>query len=347
MIPYLREQFKDLSPYHSAYITDGIILNANESPYEAPEELVTYMQEKVRSLLVNRYPDTDSIELATSIAKAYGIEVTNVTCGVGSDELIDCILAAVLDVEDKVIMPYPSFSMYGQFTKLNSGSLIKVPLNKDFGYDLEALKKSIVENNPKIVFLCNPNNPTGCILKSTEVREILEISKGIVIVDEAYAEFCEEDISMIDYINDYSNLIVLKTFSKAYGLAGARIGYGIACTQLIDLINTVKPPYNVNIFSQEIATWAMKNRDVFIKRARKIVEDRKELQKGLEILEIKTYNTHSNFIWLELPEGIFEKLNERKIYIRKMAVDNKVYYRINSGTQEENVILLETLREIL
>ncbi len=347
MLPYLRNQFKDLSPYHSAYITDGVILNANESPYEAPQELITYMQEKVKTLLVNRYPDTDSVNLVEAISKAYNVNTENVVCGVGSDELIDCILASALETNDKVIMPYPSFSMYGQFTQLNSGRLIKVTLNEEFEYDTDALKQAIIENQPKVVFLCNPNNPTGCILRPDEIKEILEISKGIVIVDEAYAEFSEENISMISYINDYSNLIVLKTFSKAYGLAGARIGYGLASKDLIDLINTVKPPYNVNIFSQEIATWAMEHKEIFINRAKEIVGNRKELEKGLKSLGIKTYNTQSNFIWMILPDGVFEKLNEKKIYIRKMMVDDKVYYRINSGTTEENAILLEALKEII
>ncbi len=347
MLPYLRNQFKDLSPYHSAYITDGVILNANESPYEPPAELITYMEGRVKSLLVNRYPDTDSTALTSSIASAYNVEVENIVCGVGSDELIDCILGATLDTDDKVIMPYPSFSMYGQFTQLNSGRLIKVPLNDEFEYDVDSLKQSIIVNQPKVIFLCNPNNPTGCILKRSEIKEILDIAEGLVIVDEAYAEFCEEEISMISSVNDYKNLVVLKTFSKAYGLAGARIGYAVANKELIDLINTVKPPYNVNIFSQEIAKWAMDNRDIFITRTNKIVADRKELESDLKELGIKTYNTHSNFIWLTLPDGVFEKLIEKKIYIRKMMVDDSLYYRINSGTSEENSILITALKEII
>ncbi|MBU3804264.1 MAG: aminotransferase class I/II-fold pyridoxal phosphate-dependent enzyme, partial [Candidatus Cellulosilyticum pullistercoris] len=233
---FLRKRFRSLKPYHSAHLTEGIILNSNESPYPVPEALMTYMKENIDQLLVNRYPDTDSTTLIKAIAKAYGIDKKNVVCGVGSDEMIDCILASVLEEDDKVLIPHPSFSMYSQFTLLNSGYALKVPLKPDFSYDFEKIKEIILKQQPKVIFICNPNNPTGCILSQRQIEEILKISEGLVIVDEAYEDFSSEGISVIPLINKYNHLIVLRTFSKAYALAGIRVGYAISCEELIDLI---------------------------------------------------------------------------------------------------------------
>lgn len=343
---FLRERFRSLKPYHSAYLTEGIILNSNESPYPVPEALMTYMKENIDQLLVNRYPDTDSTTLIKAIAKAYGINEKNVVCGVGSDEMIDCILASVLEEDDKVLIPHPSFSMYSQFTLLNSGYALKVPLKPDFSYDFEKIKEIILKQQPKVIFICNPNNPTGCILSQRQIEEILKISEGLVIVDEAYEDFSSEGISVIPLINKYNHLIVLRTFSKAYALAGIRVGYAISCEELIDLINTVKVPYNLNMFSQLVATWAIEHKEVFKENARKIIAERKILDEGLKSLGFKTYPSEANFIWVELPDRYFDLLIQRKIYIRKMVIEDRNYYRISIGTPEENEILLTALKEM-
>ena len=343
---FLRERFRSLKPYHSAHLTEGIILNSNESPYPVPEALMNYMKENIDQLLVNRYPDTDSTTLIKAIAKAYGINEKNVVCGVGSDEMIDCILASVLEEDDKVLIPHPSFSMYSQFTLLNSGYALKVPLKPDFSYDFEKIKETILKQQPKVIFICNPNNPTGCILSQMQIEEILRISEGLVIVDEAYEDFSSEEISVIPLINKYNHLIVLRTFSKAYALAGIRVGYAISCEELIDLINTVKVPYNLNMFSQLVATWAIEHKEVFKENARKIIAERKILDEGLKSLGFKTYPSEANFIWVELPDRYFDLLIQRKIYIRKMVIEDRNYYRISIGTPEENEILLTALKEM-
>ena len=343
---FLRERFSRLKPYHSAYLTEGILLNSNESPYPVPEALMTYMKDNIGQLLVHRYPDTDSTTLMKAIAKVYDIDEKNVVCGVGSDEMIDCILAGVLEEEDKVLIPHPSFSMYSQFTLLNSGYALKVPLKPDFSYDFEKIKETILNQQPKVVFICNPNNPTGCILSRTQIEEILKISEGLVIVDEAYEDFSSEEISVISLIHKYNHLVVLRTFSKAYALAGIRVGYAIACEELIDLINTVKVPYNLNMFSQLVATWAIEHKELFKANAHKIIAERKILDEGLKNLGFKTYPSEANFIWVELPDRYFDLLMQRKIYIRKMTIEDRNYYRISIGTPEENEILLAALKEM-
>lgn len=236
--------------------------------------------------------------------------------------------------------------MYSQFTLLNSGYALKVPLKPDFSYDFEKIKETILTQQPKVIFICNPNNPTGCILSRTQIEEILKISEGLVIVDEAYEDFSSEEISVISLIHKYNHLIVLRTFSKAYELAGIRVGYAIACEELIDLINTVKVPYNLNMFSQLVATWAIEHKELFKANARKIIAERKILDEGLKNLGFKTYPSEANFIWVELPDRYFDLLMQRKIYIRKMTIEDRNYYRISIGTPEENEILLAALKEM-
>lgn len=343
---FLRERFSMLKPYHSSYISEGVILNANESPYAPPEALKEYMKEHLDELLVNRYPDTDNTKLSEAIARTYGVDVHNVICGVGSDELIDCILSSTIEADDKVLIPSPSFSMYGQFTLLNSGRGIEVPLKEDFSYDVDQLEKVILEEQPKVVFLCNPNNPTGCILRRDEIERLLQVAQGLVVVDEAYEDFASEDISSIDLIHQYQNLIVLRTFSKAYALAGARVGYGIACEEVIDLIGTVIVPYNLSVFSQLAATWCIEHRPIFLENAKKIMSQRGVLDAGLKALGYKTYPSEANFIWCELEESVFDALKEQAIYIRKMTVRGKNYYRVTIGTPEENEALLAALKAL-
>ena len=165
-----------------------------------------------------------------------------VVVGVGSDQLIDCILRATLEVGDKVLCPDPSFSMYGLTVKNNDGVCILLPLEEDFSYPVEKWLETVEKEQPKVLFICNPNNPTGGCMAVADVKKILEVAKGLVIVDEAYMEF--SDKSMVSAVKDYDNLLVLRTFSKAYGLAGARVGYGIGNKAIIDAICRIKPPYN-------------------------------------------------------------------------------------------------------
>ncbi len=345
---FLRDRFKELTPYHSDFLTEGVILNSNESPYAPPAELTEYLAEEVKKLHLNRYPDTDSTKLAESIAKAYGVKLENVICGVGSDELIDVLLASTINEDDKVLMPYPSFSMYGQYTLLNSGYALKCNLNSEFGYDVEKYKELVKEYAPKIAFICNPNNPTGCVMQKSDIEDIVAISKGIVIVDEAYMDFAtnEAELSVIDLINKYDNLVVLRTFSKAYALAGSRVGYAIAGKEIIDLISSVKSPYDLNMFSQLAATWNMEHKELFKENARRIISERAALNDGLVKLGFKTYPSEANFIWLEMDDKYFDLLKERKIYIRRMSVYDKFYYRITVGTPEENAALLSALEEL-
>lgn len=341
MNPFIKKSLGTLVPYHAEHITKGIKLDANENAYGLP----TSLKEKLMRLDVHRYPDTDSSELTDKIAQVYKVATENVVCGVGSDQLIDCLLRGALEEGDKVLCPDPSFSMYKLTTLMNGGKYEAVPLTEAFEYDVEAFISKAQEHEPKVTFLCNPNNPTGCILSLEAIERIIKVSKGIVVVDEAYAEFADiEAISAVKLVKKYSNLIVFKTFSKAYALAGARIGYGIGSKAVIELINMIKPPYNVNVFSQEAALLVLENRELFKVGIEKLKEQREMLYKALINLKFKVYPSEANFLWVDTALDLEEILRKESIYVRKMRYKEKVYYRISVGTEEENKALLECLK---
>lgn len=345
MSKWLKNSLSTLEPYHVELVNQGIKLDANESPYPILQELKNHMKEWVDRMCINRYPDTDSRKLIGTIAKAYKVDTSEVICGVGSDQLIDCILRGTLEKGDTVLTPYPSFSMYVLSTVMNGGINLKIPLTQDFQYDIEAMCEAIRINKPKVVFLCNPNNPTGSLLTLEEIETLLKLSSGLVIVDEAYMEYANQ--TAIPLIRQYDNLIVLRTFSKAYALAGARVGYGLANKEIIKMINIVKPPYNLNSFSEEIARWTLENRERFIPMIEESISEREALRLALCALGYKTYHSYANFLWVEATSSLDEILVRSDIYIRKMKYDDKLYYRITIGTSDENKALIQTLRQVI
>jgi histidinol-phosphate aminotransferase len=342
---FLRERFKEMVPYHSEYITTGIKLDANENPYPIPEEMKEHIKKWADNMQVSRYPDTDSMKLVRAIAKAYDLTDQQVVCGVGSDEMIDCILRSTIERDEVVLAPTPSFSMYPQFTALSGGRLIQVPLNEDFSYNVEKLLEAIRTYEPKVVFICHPNNPTGNLLTLEEIRAIADCSTGLVVIDEAYGEF--SGTTALPLIKEYANIVILKTFSKAYSLAGARVGYALGDKEVVELINTVKVPYNLNVFSQEIATWAIEHRELFEPAIQNIISLREALYERLSALKLTVYPSYTNFLWLQLPEAVYQTLLQNHIYIRKMKYEGAIYYRITVGTKEENEALLEVMESML
>jgi histidinol-phosphate aminotransferase len=340
MNPFIKKSLQELVPYHANHIIKGIKLDANENAYGLPSPL----KEKLQTLDIHRYPDTDSTALLEKLASIYEVATQNVVCGVGSDQLIDCLLRAVLEEGDKVLCPDPSFSMYKLTTKINGGTYVPLPLEEDFSYSTEAYIEAIKTHQPKVTFICNPNNPTGSYLSQQHIRTIADLGIGIVVIDEAYGEFAKESAASL--VKEYDNLVVLKTFSKAYALAGARIGYGIGSPAVIDAICRVKPPYNVNVFSQEAALLVLEHQALFDESIQKLCQNRESLYEGLKELGLGVYPSLANFLWVESELALDALLEKEEIYIRKLAYNGKPYYRITVGTEEENKTLLEKLRAL-
>lgn len=341
-VKYLRKQLQGMVPYHSSKIIEGVVLNANESPFNLPKEVMEEIQKEITNFEFSRYPDTDNTILREALAKAYNISVEQVTCGVGSDELIDDIFKAVVSDNDVVLTIKPSFSMYKQVSKIHDAKFVEIDLKDDFTYDVDKVIEGIKEHNPKLIFLCSPNNPTGCILERNDLIRIIESTKSLVVVDEAYIEFSKEN--NLDLVDKYDNVILLRTFSKIYSLASMRCGYAISNKSNIDVIDTVKAPYNLNVMTQLFASVVIKNKDKYKTNIEYLVNERERLYQELLNLNIKVYNSCANFLWMELSEKIISELEKNKVYIRKLMYNESVYYRVSIGTIDENDSFLKVVR---
>lgn len=345
---YLKKSLIGKTPYYSKEIKDGITLNANESAFETPKEIIELVKKELDKVDLRRYPDTDNTLIRESIANAYGLDITNVTIGVGSDQLLDCIFKSLID-DEHIVSCNPTFSMYKEYASFTKGKFIDIDFKDDinFEFDTEKIIEAIKKYNPKLVIICSPNNPTGSAIERSNLEKIIiaanEIN-SVVLLDEAYSEFHETNY---DLIKKYDNLFVLKTFSKAYALAGIRIGYLLSCKDLINTINVVKPPYNMSRVSSLIASIAINNKILYDNNIKKIKSLRDDLYSELEKLNLKPVKSYSNFIFVKLNDRIFNHLQDNKIYIRRLKYKDEFWHRITVGTKKENEILLKTINEAL
>ncbi|MCT4563245.1 MAG: histidinol-phosphate transaminase [Maledivibacter sp.] len=326
-----------------------IKVDANESPYNILNELAPIILKDIVSKELNRYPDSEAVQLKKKIADYTGINTENIMCGNGSDELLKVIIDCFVDKGDVVVTHSPSFVMYRLITEIAGGKFIELSGDESFSIDIDRIISTANENDAKLIFLCNPNNPTGTLIPRDEIIRVLENTSSIVVVDEAYYEFYGETI--IDRIYDYKRLIVLRTLSKAFGLAALRIGYGVSAKETMDILNRVKPPYNLNSISQYIGEIVLDNIDIVHKNIETIKKDRDKLFVELESMkDIKAIPSGSNFILIKTSryEDLMKKFKEDKIKIKgfgtKGVLQNCI--RITIGTKEENDRILKLLKEV-
>ena len=302
---------------------------------------------KIEDFQPNLYPDSDSKVLREKMASYYGCKAENIMVGNGSSEIINTVINAFCDKGDKVMSFVPSFSMYQTYCDLCGAEYVGLESEKDFSQNIVKLIAAANKVTPKIVILCNPNNPTGFLYTREEVIRLLDsVKDSLIILDEAYVDFSEN--SIVDLIDKYENLIVMRTLSKAFGLAGLRVGSMIACEETINYVWKVKVPYNINILSQYAAEQALDNIDRvkdYIKGVKKL---RQELSQSLKDLNFTVYPTGANFIFVKPPvENLYEKLMDCGVLIRKFNYDGETYNRITIGTKEENDILVEEIKNIV
>jgi histidinol-phosphate aminotransferase len=314
-----------------------ILLDANENPY--PTDW-------------NRYPDPYQKELKKVIAKTKGVDIDQLFLGNGSDEGIDLLFRIFCEPGvDNVIIPDPTYGMYEVAAAIQNVEVRKVTMTPDFQLDVDKiLAKS--NKNTKLIFLCNPNNPTGNLLDSNSIDRILKEFNGIVIIDEAYIDFANEE-SSIRRLKEHNNLIILQTFSKAWGLAGLRIGMAYAGTEIIRLLNKVKPPYNLNILTQnttrEIVSKGIEKVNAVIDT---IIKERNRLTEVLKTCTQvdKIHASDSNFLLVKFKDHklVFDQLISNNLIVRdrSKAVNCDNCLRITVGTKEENDLLLKTINAL-
>jgi histidinol-phosphate aminotransferase len=340
----LRQNIKTLKPYSSARDEfkgkEGVFLDANENSFGSP------LKENY-----NRYPDPMQLDVKDKLGKIKGLPIQNIFLGNGSDEAIDILFRAFCEPgKDNAIICPPTYGMYEVSAGINNVEIIKVPLLADtFQLDVEQILKAINKNS-KLIFFCCPNNPTGNGVKWNDIKTVLDNFSGIVVVDEAYINFAKYR-SLIPELLNYPNLVILQTLSKAWGLAGLRIGMAFASEPIIDIFNKIKPPYNINAVSQKLALEALNSVDQINNWIKEIVSERDELMKKLPELNFvqKVYPSDANFILVKVndPHAIYNYLVSKKIIVRDRSKVELCQgcLRITVGTKEENKNLLSLLNE--
>ncbi len=297
---------------------------------------------------INLYPDNYAIELRKEIASYQNVSLEEVMVGNGSSELLELVVKTFLNPNDVVLSIEPSFVMYEKYTMLSNGVYITVETNNQYETVVDTLIEKAQENNPKIIFLCTPNNPTGFMLPKEEVLRIVKNTQALVVVDEAYMEFADQDQSVISEINNYSNLIVNRTFSKAFGIAGARLGYFIANKELIDVLSIAKTPYGVNEITQQLGILALKSKDYLTQNILRVSRGKAFLEANFNRFGIIFFKTEANFFFIQFTEfDLAEELKNRKVLIRKFKGKYEGTYRITIGTDNENNRLIKELEDIL
>lgn len=348
---YMRKDLVDFKPYHAPLKPYDIKVDANENPFGHSEKVLKKINEWVLEKdNFTRYPDSDIHSLRDKISLLHGVSKDQTICTVGSDQLIELIIKVFVEPGEAVLVPNPSFAMYTLSTVLNHGKAVAYELDEDFNYDYDAIIDAYKIYQPKLVFICTPNNPTGNKASIEGIKKVLDCVKCPVIVDEAYEEFTSE--SMIDYVDEYPQLIVLRTFSKAYGIAGLRIGYGISNDEMIDIIGIAKPPYNVNSFSQAVAEFILDDIDFYKEQVTKISTNKEMLITELRELDIfeKVYDTSANFILTKVKDvALSSYLQFNKLLVRPYCDVGRLasHIRFSVGTAEENAQLINLINKFM
>lgn len=338
----LRENIKNLTPYSSARDEfqgeASVYLDANENAFGSPLDQN-----------FNRYPDPLQLEVKMSLSQIKGVPPRNIFLGNGSDEAIDVLVRAFCNPGvDNVILTPPTYGMYEVSANINDIKTKKVPLTTDFQLNMEGIAEAI-DSQTKLIFVCSPNNPTGNSMNRGDIETLLANFAGIVVVDEAYINFSRQK-TFIQELTEYANLVVMQTLSKAWGLAGLRVGMAFASEEIISVMNKVKPPYNINDASQQLALKALKNVDQVNNWIREILAQRDKL-----VLELKNHEfvldifpSDANFILVKTtdPRGIYNYLVRQGIIVRdRSKIDLcEGCLRITVGTADENNVLLQSLK---
>ncbi len=337
----LRPHLRNLTPYSSARDefqgTAEVYLDANENAFGSTSKDI-----------YRRYPDPYQTELKSRIGEIKDIGIENIFLGNGSDEPIDLLIRAFCNPKtDKIMITPPTYGMYEVSANISDVEIVKVELSEDFMLDTTRILESIDEN-VKIIFLCSPNNPTGNSIDKRDIIEIVKKTQGLVVLDEAYIDF-SPNRSLISELNNYPNLIILQTFSKAWGLAALRLGMAFANPEIIGILNMIKPPYNINGATQELALNAIENEKKMQEMVKYMIAQKKQLISSLiKISSVKKiYPSDANFVLAKVDRAheIYLKLIDNKVIVRDRSnvALCRDCLRITIGTKEENLKLIESL----
>ena len=338
----IRPTIKALKPYSSARdefqgnSDDMVFLDANENPFENG---------------VNRYPDPQQRTLKSLLSTIKGVTQQNILLGNGSDEVLDLIYRTFCEPnQDNIITLPPTYGMYSVLANINAIEIKSVQLDADFQPKVEDIL-DVANSNSKLLFLCSPNNPTGNSFEAKSIEKLIKAFKGIVVIDEAYIDFSNKE-SWTSRLNEFSNLIITQTLSKAYGMAGIRLGICYASEEIISVLNRIKPPYNVNILTQQKAISQLEQQGLTQNQVTNILKERDLLITKLESIDYisKIYPSDANFVLVEVDDANkrYDQLIDKGIVIRNRTTQPgcENCLRFTIGTPKENRTLIDTLKSI-
>ena len=338
-----KQSVKELQPYVVNPVVCSVKLDANEGNKDLFKDLIKDIGD---DFYLNLYPDDNYTQLKEAIVNYIGCKIENISVGNGSSELLDLCVKTFVDTNELILSLDPTFSMYSIYAKIVNSRYIGAGEGNDFTINVDDVIKSIKENNPKLTIICNPNNPTGTIIKRDDVLRIVKSTDNVVIVDEAYMEFSNE--SVVDEIENYDNLIVVKTMSKAFSMAGIRTGYLIANEELVKTIEKVRPPYNLNSISALLATKALKEKEKMLSYVENLKVEREKIYEKLIDMGVKAYRSGANFVFFSSKvDNLAEKLIENDVLIRKFGGKLDNYYRVTVGSPKENEAFLNAMKKIV
>jgi histidinol-phosphate aminotransferase len=342
IIRLLRPMVREMAAYRSArddfedFEAQKTFLDANENPFESE---------------VNRYPDPLQRKLKTALSEIKGVKPDQILLGNGSDEVLDLIFRAFCEPgQDEVILLPPTYGMYGVLAQLNNIRAHAVPLNTDFELDLEAITAK-VDKKTKVIFVCSPNNPTGNTIPLSQIEALLKRFKGLVVVDEAYVDFAEQT-SALSLLDAYPKLMICQTFSKAYGLAGIRLGIGFADPLIISYLNKIKPPYNINILTQKAAMASLKQKKAVEQQVKELIAERQNMEKALLNFNFvrKIFPSNANFLLIQVDDANkrYSQLIENDIVVRNRSslIGCENCLRVTIGTPQENIKFMNVCKSI-
>lgn len=342
---------RSIAPYTLREYDYDIKINQNENPYDVPEKLKREILDTAMQRSWSRYPPFDPVELREKLAGYSGWKPDGVLVGNGSNEIIQCVLAVMLRPGRKIVLPVPTFTVYKLIGNVLGGEVLEIPLTSEYTFDCDVLEQTYIDEGD-VIIICSPNNPTGCMYPKDRIVRLLEQKRdSLVIVDEAYYEFSRETTA--DLLEAYDNLVVLRTFSKAFSLAGLRMGYGLMNPELAEEVNKAKLPYNIDFFSITAASMLLDNRDILAPKIDELVAERGKLLQAMnEIDGVTAYQSRANFILFETPfepKNVFEALLKDGLLVRDVSsyLLLEKALRVSVSKPEDNGRFVRSLRRIM
>jgi histidinol-phosphate aminotransferase len=345
---HIKPAVRQIQAYTLAAREAPVKINQNENPWDLPEAVKRRVLDKALVRPWSRYPEFDPRELTEALGRFSGWRPDGILAGNGSNELIEALLMVAVGPGARVVIPEPTFTLYALLTEILGGEALRVPLTEELRYDTRALVEARRQSQPAVTIVCSPNNPTGTVLSHHDLERLCGAGDGIVVFDEAYHEFAGE--TAVPLLERHSNLVVLRTFSKARALAGLRVGYLLASPELVGEINKARLPYNLDFFSQTAALAALEEHEALDEIVGRIVAERERLLTRLaDMPGVRAWPSKANFVLVELleasPRAVFESLYRRGVLVRDVSAYPMLSrcLRVSVGTPGENEAFLHAL----